>query len=337
MSESTINKGGETGDDPVSSLLSELKSGIESKLKARVFFGDDSNLDLKLLSTGISTFDRALGGGIAFDRLTLITGDSSAGKTLLCLLLLKSAQKQNYTCAWIDAEKSWVPEWPETVGVDTSKVLIVRPKSGEEAFDVARELVRGGIDVLFIDSLFALRPQKEIEDEAGISKPGSLAKLLNTQLTLLVQESTKTSIIAINQIREGIGVMYGNPEFIPGGKGQGFTAWQRIRVRRGAFIEEDGKKVGYRLRIVLEKNKQSTPFTDGEVPFYFTGEVDELAGLIETGIEIGLIKKNKAHYTWGEHKFFGKTKLQAFFKENEDQVTLLKDTIESMDIPEADD
>lgn len=311
--------------------LRSMRAEISKDLGVDLLFGDDEKLRLRKMALGLSSLDRALNGGFAFDRITLLVGEFSAGKTLLAMMAIKSAQKLGLPCVFVDVEKTWTEEWAEQLGIRASDVLVARPRTGEKAFDVALGFVKRRVPVLVMDSLAAMRADAELasdEDEMFEKQfIGTSAKLIGRGLSSMMAENQGTMIICINQIREKPGITYGNPETMPGGKAPGFYAWQLIRVRRGAFIEEGDRRVGYRLKIQVQKNKQGAPFTEAEVPFYYTGEFDEISALVEIGLELGVITQIGGHYTVSfpdqgtgeitEERVYGRKRLLDLVRENE--------------------
>lgn len=326
-----------------------MKAELSKELGMPLYFGSDEKLKLLKLPLGIVAIDNVLAGGLAFDRMTEIIGEFSSGKTLLAMLTMKAAQAQNLSCAYVDGEKTWTEDWARQLGIIPEKVLIVRPRTGEEAFNAAIALVKRKVGVLVIDSLASLRPAVELdqeEKELMQKNPiGRHAMLINRGLTDIRAENQGTLFIAINQLRSSVGITYGNPETLPGGKGQGFEAWQIIRVRRGSWIEEDGKRIGFKLRIRVEKSKQSEPFRECEVPWYFTGEIDEIAGLVDLGLEVGAIRQDRANYYISkvnpdtgeltEEKIYGKANLIEIVKsrpELQESINKALDSLEKIDI-----
>lgn len=318
---------------PSSDLLSVedlegMRAELSKDLGLDLLWGSNDEFKLKWLQTGIPAFDRALGGGLPFNRMALVIGEFSAGKTTFVHLVIKAAQALGLSVAYVDAERAWNPDWATALGVDVSKMLLVQPVTGEKAFDAALALVKRRVGVLVIDSLAALTPDAMLanEDEGELFEGkfmGRAAQLNNRGIQALINENKGSLIVVINQLRESIGVTYGNPEQIPGGKAQRFYNSQTIRVRRGAWIEEgtgnDKKRVGYKMRIKLEKNKVGRPYEEGEAAFYFTGEFDEVASLVDQAIELDLITGKPPHYQipWanietGEltvRKFYGRARL----------------------------
>jgi len=307
--------------------LEALRRDVEKATGTRIYFGSDDRLRLEKLPLDIPAVDHALAGGFGFDRVTLIIGEFSAGKTLLAMFAIRAAQRRDLSVAYVDGEKTWTPEWASQLGIDPSKVIVVRPRTGEDAFNAALALVRRRIGLLVIDSLASLRPRVETEGSESevfnAVQVGAHARLINRGIQDLESENSGTCILAINQLRSGIGG-YGNPETLPGGKGQGFYAWQIVRVRRARFIEDDGRRIGYVLRIRVEKSKQSEPFREAEVHYRFTGEIDEIVGLIETALETGAIRRDGVNYyiddvdpETGEvrtHRFWGRPRLTEALK-----------------------
>lgn len=327
-----VKKAGQPAPDQMMNLedLRAMRLELSKELGVDLLFGNDEKLRLKKMPLGFTSLDRALNGGFAFDRITLLVGEFSAGKTLLAMMAIKSAQALGLPCVFVDVEKTWTEEWAEQLGIRARDVLVARPRTGEKAFDVALGFVKRRIPVLVMDSLAAMRADAELasdEDEMFEKQfIGTSAKLIGRGLSSMMAENQGTMIICINQIREKPGVVYGNPETMPGGKAPGFYAWQLIRVRRGAFIEENGRKVGYRLKIVVQKNKQGAPFTEAEVPFYYTGDFDEISALVEVGIELGAIVQTGGHYTVSyldeasgeilEEKVYGRKRVLELVREN---------------------
>lgn len=310
--------------------LQGMRAELSKELGVELLFGDHEKLKLRKMPLGITSLDRALSGGFAFDRITLLVGEFSAGKTLLAMMAIKAAQALGLPCVFVDIEKTWTEEWAEQLGIRASDVLVARPRTGERAFDVALGFVKRRAPVIVMDSLAAMRAEAELssEEDEMFEKQfiGTSAKLIGRGLSSLMAENQGSMIICINQLREKPGITYGNPETMPGGKAPGFYAWQLVRVRRGAFIEEGDRKVGYRLKIVVQKNKQGAPFQEAEVPFYYTGEFDEISALVEVGLELGAIVQDKGHYTVSfadpdtgevmEERVYGRKRLLDLVREN---------------------
>lgn len=303
--------------------LRAMQRELAKDLGADLVWGNDVALELRKLPLGLATFDAALDGGFAFDRVTVLVGEFSTGKTLLAMLALRAAQQRGLSVAFIDVEKTWTPQWAAQLGIDPEKVLVLRPRTGEAAFGALIALVRRQVGVVVMDSLAALSAEAELapdEDELFEKQfIGVQARLIGRGLRLLEAENRGTLVICINQLRMAVGG-YGNPETMPGGKAPSFYAWQLVRVRRGTFIEEgtgdNKRRLGYHLRIRVEKNKQGAPFKEASIPFYYTGELDELAGLVELAIERGVIRAEPPNYYIGERKLYGRPRLLAAVKDD---------------------
>ncbi len=321
--------------------LDGMRSDLAKELGVVLVWGNDPSLELHKLSLGLPSIDAAIDGGFAFDRITVLVGEFSAGKTLLAMLAIKAAQAQGMSTAFIDVEKTWVPAWATQLGIDPSKVLVSRPGTGERAFDVLLALVRQPVGVVVMDSLAALSAVAELEHEDDDilerQAVGIQARLIGRGLRYVTERNVGSLVICINQLRQSVGG-YGNPETMPGGKAPGFYAWQLVRVRRGAFIEEgtgDSKKrLGYHLKIRVEKNKQGAPFKEASIPFYYTGEIDELAGIVELAIERGVIRAESPNYYIGERKIYGRPRLLQAIKDDADLRAEIEAAIAAM--PEVD-
>lgn len=327
---------------PVVSELEQFRNEINERYKGALKFGNDPDLAPVVLATGIPSLDHILEGGLQRGQMTLITGEFSNGKSTLCLLACKQAIDAGEIAVFIDAERSYNPDWAEKLGVDTSKLLVSQPPTGEMAFDIARAMINRAA-VIVIDSLIALVPTKEVEKEQ--ETPGDQARLIGRGIRSFLPHMTqkKTAILMTNQMRMQIGIVFGNPEFIPGGKAQRFYSYQHIRCRRGAWIEEpflDGngktvkvgnklkmRKLGFHMRFICEKSKGGEPFRECEVPFTFDGVFDTEAAVYDTAIELGLITKRGANYaapgitteTW-----FGAAKMKQWFGEHLEQWETLR-------------
>lgn len=297
---------------------------LSTDLKGTLHWGDDDAFTLEKLPLGMASLDAALNGGFAFDRIALIVGEFSTGKTLIAMMAIKAAQERGLSTAFIDVEKTWTPEWAAQLGIRPNDVLVLRAKTGEDAFNGALKLVKVKMPVIVIDSLAAMVAAKELapdEDEVLQQQfmGGATASMIGRGLKLLNEENKGSLILCINQLREKPGVVYGNPETSPGGKAPGFYAWHTLRVRRGPFLEENGVKVGYHMKVVVTKNKQGAPFKEADISFYYTGEFDEITGLVEQAIDVGVIKQKAASYTFqrvdretgelNDHKVIGRKKL----------------------------
>lgn len=313
-------------------VLEGLRAAVAKEVGTNLYWGSDEELKLVKLPFGLANLDSILGGGLAFNRVTEIVGEYSAGKTLLAMFMMKRAIEEGHPAVFIDVERTWTREWAETLGLDTDKVLVSQPPSGEAAINVLRALVKESPPgVVVLDSIAALPPAAESDNPVEQQFPGLQARLVNKGLRLFTQENTGGwMIILINQLRQKIGVVYGNPETLPGGKGQDFYSWQLLRVARAGWIEEgegkNKKRVGYKLRVTVEKSKQSRPFGRCEIPFYWTGDVDEVAGLVDQAIEVEIITREGSTnwYNFEDERWYGMGRVREAFVESEELADALK-------------
>ncbi len=320
-------------------LLEGLRADLNKQHGTDLRWGSDDGLLLRLLPLGIPQLDRILGGGFAFNRITLIVGEYSAGKTVVAMQALAAAQRLDIPAVYIDVERTWESEWARALGVDPDNVLVSQPRTGEAAFDVCKALVRQEpAGVIVVDSLAAMTAADEIEDGKTFDDKyiGNQARLINRGLRTLVSENTGWAIVVVNQTRTSIGG-YGDPTVLPGGKGQGFYAWQLLKVRRKAasWITEDGKakgtRLGFTMVIRLEKNKQGAPFQECELPFYFTGQFDELAGVIGVAVDLGLLGE-PPRYTFEDQKWYGRPKMLDAFRDDDELFERLVTAIDAVPV-----
>ncbi len=286
-------------------------------------FGEAAGkLDISVISTGSLPLDIALGvGGLPRGRIIEIYGPEASGKTTICLSVIAQAQKHGGVAAFIDAEHALDPIWAEKIGVKLDELLISQPDTGEQALEIAESLVRsGGIDVLVIDSVAALVPRAEIEGEMGDAMVGLQARLMSQALRKLtaVISKSKTVLIFTNQLRQKIGVMFGNPETTTGGLALKFYATIRMDVRKIETIKDGDRAVGSRHRVKIVKNKVSTPFRIAE--FEVSGDgISREGGILDVGIELEIISKSGAFLRYGELMLGqGHAAAVDFLKENKD-------------------
>lgn len=267
-------------------------------------FGDGGEkFDISVISTGCLPLDLALGvGGVPRGRIVEIYGPEASGKTTVSLSIISQAQKHGGVAAFIDAEHALDPLWAETIGVKLDELLISQPDTGEQALEIAESLIRsGGVDVLVIDSVAALVPRAEIEGEMGDSMMGLQARLMSQALRKLtgVISKSKTVVIFTNQLRQKIGIMFGNPETTTGGLALKFYASIRMDVRKIETIKEGDKAIGSRHRVKIVKNKVSSPFRIAEFDVYQNG-ISRQGGIMDVGVEMGVIEKSGAFFKYGE-------------------------------------
>ena len=278
-------------------------------------------VEIEAVSTGSLGLDIALGiGGLPRGRIIEIFGPESSGKTTLALHCVAEAQRDGGVCAFVDAEHALDPIYAQKLGVDLDDLLISQPDTGEQALEIADTLVRSGaIDVLVIDSVAALTPRAEIEGEMGDSLPGLQARLMSQALRKLTASisRSRTLVIFINQIRQKIGVVYGNPETTTGGNALKFYASVRLDIRRTGAIKERDEVIGSETRVKVVKNKVAPPFKQVQFDIIYGQGISKMGELIELGVKAGVVDKSGAWYAYGDQKIGqGKEAARRFLKEN---------------------
>ncbi|MFH1541010.1 MAG: recombinase RecA [Elusimicrobiota bacterium] len=283
--------------------------------------GESPHQKVEVIPTGIIGLDVALGvGGIPKGRIIEIYGPESSGKSTLCLQIISSSQKLGGTCGYIDAEHAMDPVYATKLGVNIDKLLISQPDSGEQALEITEKLVRSNaVDVIVIDSVAALTPRAEIEGEMGDSHMGLQARLMSQalrKLTAIVSKS-KTTVIFINQIRQKIGVMFGNPETTTGGLALKFYASVRMEIRRVTTIKNGDNAIGTRVRVKVVKNKVASPFKQAEFDMIFGEGISQEGSILDTGVEYGVIEKSGSWFVFkGEKLGQGMDNSKLFLREN---------------------
>jgi recombination protein RecA len=285
--------------------------------------GDEARAPIEVIPTGAIALDVALGiGGLPRGRVVEIYGPEGSGKTTVALHAVASAQKAGGIAAFIDAEHALDPEYAKRLGVDTDGLLVSQPDTGEQALEIADMLIRSSaIDVVVIDSVAALVPRAEIEGEMGDSHVGLQARLMSQALRKLTGAiaQTKTTAIFINQLREKVGVMFGSPETTSGGRALKFYASVRLDVRRIETLKDGTDAVGSRTRIKVVKNKLAAPFRTAEFDILFGFGISREGGLIDLGVEQGIVRKSGAWYTYqGDQLGQGKENARTFLHDNPD-------------------
>ncbi len=282
---------------------------------------DGAKIEVAAISTGAINLDAAIGiGGIPRGRITEVYGPESSGKTTLCLHVIANAQKAGGVAAFVDAEHALDIEYARKLGVDVDNLLVSQPDTGEQALEIAEVLIRSGaIDVVVVDSVAALVPRAEIEGEMGDSHVGLQARLMSQALRKLTGavNRSRTSVVFTNQIREKIGVMFGNPETTTGGRALKFYSSVRMDIRRIGAIKDGQELVGNRTRVKVVKNKLAPPFRQAEFDIMYNEGISHTGLLIDLGSELDIVDKSGAWYSYGETRLGqGKENAKAFLKES---------------------
>ena len=292
---------------------------------AVMFLGREGNkkLDVESVPTGSIGLDYALGiGGLPKGRIIEIYGPESGGKTTVTLHAIAETQKLGGMAAFIDVEHALDPVYAKSLGVDIDHLIVSQPDTGEQALEIMETLARSGaIDIVVLDSVAAMVTKAEIDGEIGDSFVGVQARLMSAAMRKLTSVISKSNTVAIfiNQVREKIGVMYGNPETTPGGRALKFYASVRIEVRKGEKIVDGGEIIGYTTKCKVVKNKVAPPFKETQFDMIFGEGISRLGEIITMGEELGFIKKSGAWYSYnGERLGQGKEKTKKFLKENDD-------------------
>ena len=282
--------------------------------------GDDISINVEALSTGSLSLDLALGiGGLPKGRIIEIYGPEASGKTTLALHAVASAQKAGGDAAYIDVEHALEPGYAQALGVDINSLLISQPDTGEQALDIAESLVRSGaVDVVVIDSVAALIPRVELEGEVGDTVVGALARLMSQAMRRLAGAISKNNctVIFINQLRQKIGVMYGNPETTPGGLALKYYSSVRIDVRRIETLKVNGEMVGNRTRAKVVKNKVAPPFREAEFDIMYGEGISKIGEIIDLAVKLEIIDKAGAWFTVDGQRVQGRDAVKEYLKNN---------------------
>ena len=293
--------------------------------------GDDISVNVEALSTGSLTLDLALGiGGVPKGRIIEIYGPEASGKTTLALHVVASAQREGGDAAYIDVEHALEPAYAKALGVDIDSLLISQPDTGEQALDIAESLVRSGaIELVVIDSVAALIPRAELDGEVGEVTVGALARLMSQAMRRLAGIISKNNctVIFINQLRQKIGVMYGNPETTPVGLALKYYSSVRLDVRRTEILKVNGVMVGNRTKVKVVKNKVAPPFREAEFDIMYGEGISRLGEVVDVGIELDIIDKAGAWFTVCGQRVQGKDAVKKYLAENPDKCAEVEEQI----------
>lgn len=313
-------------------MVEERKKAIDTAISqiekrfgkgAVMTLNENVSMNVESIPTGSLTLDMALGiGGVPKGRIIEIYGAESAGKTMIAQAIIAEAQKLGGVAAFIDVEHALDPEYAKKLGVDVNSLLISQPESGEDALEIAEELIRsGGIDVMVIDSVAALVTRAEIEGEIGDSHVGQLARLMSQGLKKLTSAVSKTgcTCIFINQLREKVGVLYGSPEVTTGGRALKFYSSVRMDVRRGEMIKDGTNIIGHKVKIKIVKNKVAPPFRTAEFDLIYNQGIDYMGEVLDVGVEKSILSRSGAYYYYGDIRLGqGRDKSKDYLKANEE-------------------
>ena len=294
--------------------------------------GDEQVEDVEVIPTGSLALDAALGvGGYPKGRIIEIYGPESSGKTTLAIHAIAQAQKEGGIAAFIDAEHAFDRFYAKKLGVDVDELLIAQPDNGEQALEIADQLIRSSaIDIIVIDSVAALTPKAEIEGDMGDNKVGLQARLMSQALRKLTStiSKTNTTCIFIHQLREKIGVMFGNPETTTGGNALKFYASVRLDIRRVTTLKDGDTPIGNQVRVKIVKNKVAPPFRKAEFEITFGEGISHVGEIVDLGVELGIIKKSGSWFSYGETRLGqGRDAVKRVIKDNPELTAELEEKI----------
>ena len=314
-------------DSNLSKEKQEALHNVLSKIEKQygegsvMVLGDDVKLDIDSIPTGSLALDIALGiGGIPKGRIIEIYGPESSGKTTLALHMLAEAQKMGGTGAFVDAEHALDPGYAKNLGVDIENLIISQPDTGEQALEITEALVRSNaVDLIIIDSVAALVPKAEIDGEMGAAQIGLQARLMSQALRKLTGaiNKSKCTVVFINQLREKVGIMFGNPETTTGGRALKFYSSVRLDIRRTEIIKKGDEMIGNRVRVKVVKNKIAPPFKQAEFDIMYGKGISSVGNILDVATEAEIVKKAGAWYSYGEERLGqGRENAKEFLEEN---------------------
>ena len=328
-----------TGNTALDAVMSQIRKEFGEMAIMRL--GDQETQDIPVISTGALSLDMALGvGGLPRGRIVECYGQESSGKTTLALHVVANAQKAGGVAAFIDAEHALDPQYAKKIGVNLDDLIVAQPNSGEEALTICEQLVKSGaLDVVVVDSVAALTPQAEIDGNMGDSHMGLQARLMSQAMRKLtgVIAQTKTLLIFTNQVREKIGVMFGNPETTPGGKALKFYASCRLQVQRiGAIKNTAGQVVGNRTRVKVVKNKVAPPFTEAEFDILYTCGISYEGSVLDAALARGIVEKRGSWLSFGDSQLAqGSLATIDYLKANPDVTAKIVELVKSTPVNPA--
>ena len=321
-------KGKKKSDENLTSATDKLKEIFNDKAISNIEIGNNSSFEYERIKFGIPALDKLTGGGIPKRRMTLLYGATNVGKSYLASQIVANALKdKNAIAAWVDTEISYDKDWFETCGVDTARLLVHTPNSGEEAFDHIRSLMKHGVSIIVLDSIAGLVPASVSDENFGYNPMAWQARFVNSALPKLLPNIGKeTAFVAINQVRSSMGPTA--LDAMPGGIGQTFFSHSILQVRRKDWIKEDNANVGFNIEVRLRKSKVGGDnWQSAIVPFRQEGGIDVIESFIREGIEKNLIIQTGAWYTYNENKYMGLHNLKEHFVNNKEDMEKLTNEV----------